>query len=136
MKKLIASIISIIFVCGILFSYLMPPQKVAIQTESPYLVNSSNKDKKKVLIFSSRGGGGHISVMNALHEYLDEDFCTGHSFIFADVLSQIDPTKWVSSKSGGEDIYNYFLKKKWFQMTNLMYNFGSWYYLWRKNSCP
>lgn len=134
MKKLIAPIIAIAFATGILFFYLMPPRKTRLKTTSPYLITETNKDKKKILIFSSRGGGGHISVMNALHEYLGEDFCTGHAFVFADVLRQIDPSSWLSSKSGGEDLYNYFLKKKWHQMPNLMYTFGSWYYLWRKNS--
>ncbi len=134
MKRIFATIISILFLSGIVFFYLMPPKKETIETESPYLMHTCNKDKKKVLIFSSKGGGGHISVMNALHEYLDEEFCTGHSFIFSEVLSKIDPAQWVSNKSNGEDVYNFFLKKKWFQTINMMYNFGSWYYVWRKNS--
>ncbi len=134
MKRLIATVISILFLSGIVFFYLMPPRKEAIDTGSPYIVHTCNKDKKKVLIFSSTGGGGHISVMNALHEYLDGEFCTGHSFIFSEVLGKIDPTQWINGKPKGEGVYNFLLKKKWFQSINMMYNLGSWYYLWRKNA--
>jgi processive 1,2-diacylglycerol beta-glucosyltransferase len=72
--------------------------------------------------------------MNALHEYLGDEFCVGHSFIFTDVLERMDPTQWVSRASTGEDVYNFFLKKKWFPLTNLMYRFGAWYYPFRKQS--
>ncbi len=131
MKRIISTLIGIVLVAGILFCYLMPPQRVIIQSETPYKITSTNRDKKKILIFSSRGGGGHISVMNALYEYLDDTYLIGHSFIFTDVLSQIDPAQWVT-KGNGEDFYNFCLKRKWYQCTNLMYNFGSWYYLWRQ----
>ena len=133
MKKLVAGIISLVFITGIIFFYVMPPQKIELEEESPYKLTTCNKDKKKILIFSSRGGGGHISVMNALHEYLDDEFCVGHSFIFTEVLDQVDPTQWVGN-ANGEDIYNFFLKKKWFPMTNLMYKFGAWYYPFRRRS--
>lgn len=128
-----AAIVGLLFATGIIFFYVIPPQKVALETESPYKATSCNKDKKKILIFSSRGGGGHISVMNALQEYLDDEFCVGHSFIFTEVLDRIDPTQWVF-KSTGEDVYNFFLRKKWFPLTNLMYKFGAWYYPFRRKS--
>ncbi len=134
MKKLIAPIIALLFLCGLVFFYLMPPKRETIDTESPYLVHTSNKDKKKILIFSSKGGGGHISVMNALHEYLDEEFCTGHCFLFSEILSALDPAQWMYGSSNGEDVYNFLLKKKYFQSLNVMRNFGSWYYMWRKDT--
>jgi len=50
------------------------------------------------------------------------------------VLCRVVFSQWVSNKSNGEDVYNFFLKKKWVQSINMMYNFGSWYYSWRKNT--
>ncbi len=128
MKKLLLTITTIFIFAALFLLYVVPPQ-YRIETTSPYPLTSANKDKKKILIFSSRGGGGHISVMNALEQYLKDDFCVGHAFIFTDVLSYMDPAqKILNGKISGEDWYNFTLKRKWYQLSNITYNFGSWYY--------
>jgi UDP-N-acetylglucosamine:LPS N-acetylglucosamine transferase len=127
-KKLLTTIASIFIGTALILIYIVPPQQV-LESQSPYILTSANKDKKKVLIFSSRGGGGHISVMQAIEQYLQEDFCVGHSFVFADVLGRLDPAqKILNGKVSGEDWYNLLMRKKWYQLTNLTYSFGSWYY--------
>lgn len=128
MKKLLFTIITI-FACTALFLFYVVPPHYRIEDKSPYHVTTSNKDKKRILIFSSRGGGGHISAMNALEQYLKNDFCVGHAFIFTDVLGYMDPAqKLLNGKVSGEDWYNFLIKRKWYQLINITYNFGSWYY--------
>lgn len=128
MKRLLLTVIGIFAFTALFLFYIVPPQQT-IDSTSPYIITSSNKDKKKILIFSSRGGGGHISVMNALEQYLKEDFCVGHSFIFTDVLGHFDPIqKFLNGKATGEDWYNFTLKRKLHPLTHMTYNFGSWYY--------
>ena len=134
MKRLSLTILGTFAFTAIFLFYVVPPQQ-NIENESPYTITTANKDKKKILIFSSRGGGGHISVMNAIEQYLEEDFCVGHSFIFTDVLGALDPAQRIlNSKVNGEDWYNLTLKRKWHQMTNFTYSFGAWYYHFRQNS--
>lgn len=129
MKRLIATIIAIIFVSGILFFYLMPPQKETIETESPYNIDTCNRDKKRILIFSSRGGGGHTSVTKALHQYLQDDYCVGHALMFTEVLKKFDVIQKLSNKRAtSEDMHNWFAKKKWFQLLNVEYNMGVWFF--------
>ncbi|HLE76574.1 MAG TPA: glycosyltransferase [Candidatus Babeliales bacterium] len=135
MKRLFATIIAIIFVAGILFFYLMPPQKEVIETESPYNIDTYNRDKKKILIFSSKGGGGHTSVTNALYQYLEHDYCLGTSYIIPHILKSIDVfQKFSNEKVTFEDMHNWLAKKKWFSLLNLEYNLGLWFFaLNRKN---
>ncbi len=128
MKKLLVTIITIFIFTALFLFYVVPP-KYRIEGKSPYDMTSCNKDKKRILIFSSRGGGGHISAMNALEQYLRDDFCIGHAFIFTDVLGYMDPAqKLLNGKASGEDWYNFLIKRKWYQLINITYNFGSWYY--------
>lgn len=128
MKKLLLTITTIFIGAALFLFYVVPPQ-YRIESKSPYILTSSNKDKKKILIFSCLGGGGHISAMKALEQYLEADFCVGHAFIFSDVLGYVDPAqKLLNGKVSGEDWYNFLIKRKWYQLINITYNFGSWYY--------
>ncbi len=103
---------------------------IPFDKESPYDISTGGHGRKKVLIFSSKGGGGHISAMNALTEYLKEDYIIGTSFIFSDVLAKFDPIQQLTfGKKTGEDLYNFFIKKKWHLPINLtMSDFGPWLY--------
>lgn len=89
---------------------------------------------KKIIIFTSAGGGGHMSVTNALLEMLHDRYNAKAACIFTDVLGGIDPAQFFTfGKYTGEDFYNYIVRKKWFWFLNLIYKFGIWYYKLRRS---
>ncbi len=85
--------------------------------------------KKKIIIFTSSGGQGHISAMKAIQAYLGNEYETKPVFIFDEVFKGIDPSSRLTFGAiNGEDIYNYFLRKRWYKILNCMYNLGNWYF--------
>jgi len=132
-KKLYTIIFAIFFCSGIALFYLVPERNLS--EGSPYHITSHNKDKKKILIFSSKGGGGHISATNALTEYLEPEFCVGSVFVFSNLLQSVDLTgKFNRGKKTSVDSYNYFLKRNWHRMLNFVSHVGSQYFLLRKRT--
>ena len=85
--------------------------------------------KKKIMIFTTSGGGGHISVTQALQEYLQDSFTVEPVFIFQEVLSSIDIIRAITfGRYNGEDVYNYLVRKKWFGLLNVFYQLAVRYY--------
>ncbi len=85
--------------------------------------------KKKIIIFTSGGGNGHISATKALNSYLSDEYEIKPVFIFEDVFLRVDPASVITfGKIQGEDVYNFFLKRRWYSIINLIYDFGYWYY--------
>lgn len=77
---------------------------------------------KKILIFSSYGGGGHISATDTLKEYLQHDYDMSTVYLIDEVLGCLDPIKILSFKKYTEEkFYNYCLQKKWTWFINKMY---------------
>lgn len=77
---------------------------------------------KKILIFSSYGGGGHISATDALKEYLEKDYDISTVYLIDEVLGGLDIIKIFSSnKYTQEKFYNYCLQKKWTWFINKLY---------------
>ena len=63
---------------------------------------------KKILIFSSYGGGGHISATDALKEYLHKDYDITTVYLIDEVLGGTDPIKILSfNKYTSEKFYNF-----------------------------
>lgn len=84
---------------------------------------------KKILIFSSYGGGGHTAVTKALTSYLKDDYEVISTNIFNDVLGSIDPIKkFAFGAHSGEDLYNYLMPRKWYRFLNTYYKIGSFYF--------
>ncbi len=84
---------------------------------------------KKIIVFTTSGGGGHISVTQALQEYLQDSFTIEPVFIFQEVLSSIDIIRAITfGRYNGENIYNYLVRKKWFGLLNVFYQFAVQYY--------
>ena len=75
---------------------------------------------KKILIFNSHGGGGHISATKALELYLCQKYIVKPALIFADVLGLVGST--------GENLYNFFIRHKWYRAIHAMSFFGKWYF--------
>ncbi len=85
--------------------------------------------QKKILIFTSPGGGGHMSATRALQEYLGDEYDISTSFIFQEVLGSFDPISTITfGYSCGESTYNYFITKKFYRILNAMGTFGTWYH--------
>lgn len=83
---------------------------------------------KKILIFSSYGGGGHISATDAFKEYLDKDYTITTINIIDEVLGCLDPLKIFSfGHYTSEKFYNYCLQKKWTWFINKLYNSANFY---------
>ena len=81
---------------------------------------------KKVVIFTSRGGGGHLSVSNALEQQLKGEYDVRQVFIFSDVLGTIDPINLISrGRYNGEILYNWFMRKRIYWVLNAMASLGS-----------
>lgn len=88
-----------------------------------------NTGKKKIVIFTSSGGGGHVSASNALQEYLSDTYEVKVSYIFEEVLGSMDPMQRITfGKQTGEDAYNECMRKKWYRMINIISRFGHWYF--------
>ncbi len=115
----------LLIACGLY--YILPPHAKKRNGNGPY--THGDPHKKKILIFTSGGGGGHISVSNALIDYLKDDYHIGSVFMFADVLSKVDPVQTMFGKRfTGEDWYNNLIKRKWNFVLNVFYTFGTRYY--------
>lgn len=86
--------------------------------------------KKKIIIFTSGGGRGHISATEALKQYLGSAYQIEQNFIFNDPLKSLDPLSVLSrGKYVGEDVYNWLLRGKWYALINVFaYWFGRFYY--------
>jgi processive 1,2-diacylglycerol beta-glucosyltransferase len=82
-------------------------------------------NKKKIIIFTSRGGGGHLSATDALKQYLGDEYDVQSYLIFQDVLKPLDLIQVLTfGKYTGEDFYNYCMKRKWFATLNFLYKTG------------
>lgn len=90
--------------------------------------------KKKIIIFWSKGGGCHKAMVDALEPMLKDIYDIKTVNVFENVLASIDPVKSMThGKSDGEDLYNYFLSHDWIRTTNLLVEFGRKAMYWRHN---
>jgi processive 1,2-diacylglycerol beta-glucosyltransferase len=84
---------------------------------------------KKVIILTSSGGRGHLSVSKALRSYLEKDYSVKKVFFFADVLKSFDLAQLITlGKYTGEDLYNILLRRKHYRLLNMFYTIGNWYF--------
>lgn len=85
---------------------------------------------KRIIIFNSSGGGGHISVTNALKQFLEHDYQVKIVEVFLTVLAPIDIINTLSQgKMHAEALYNFFIKKKWNSCVNTLLLKGCVWYL-------
>lgn len=84
---------------------------------------------KKIIILTSTGGGGHISVSSALKNYLKHTYKVEDVLPFKHILKSLDPLmSTVFGCIDGENIYNFLLRKKYFTLANLLYSLGEHYF--------
>lgn len=85
---------------------------------------------QKVIIFTSAGGGGHMSASNALATYLKDDYETTQVCLLADILKSFDPILFATlGKCGGEATYNAITPYNQWWLLNLIYRLGRLYFL-------
>ena len=85
--------------------------------------------KKKIIIFNSTGGGGHISVTKALESYLAAEYTIESVPILQELLQPVDPVYMITlGNYKGEDAYNYFIQNKAYRFLNFSSVFAAWYF--------
>ncbi len=90
-----------------------------------YIRGKNAGNKKKIVVFTSTGGGGHMAATRALQSYLEDEYTVIPYF----PLVEHDPMKAVLFGYGdGEDTYNYLIMRKYYNIMNLMAKGGVWYY--------
>jgi len=78
---------------------------------------------KKILIFTSSGGGGHLSATSALENYLHEyEIEIVHIF---KLLQHLDPIRVITGNTYScEELFNEFLPKKYIRLLSWISRFG------------
>lgn len=128
---LIGLIIAMVTLAG----FSMVDKKENAVGKERQIINLKN-NKKTVLIFSSYGGGGHISAARALHEYLEGSYDVNTVYIFDQVLKTLDPLKILTfGFCTGEQFYNFCLRKKFTAVINMFYKSARVLYSLEKNLC-
>src|SRR3982750_3261050 len=90
---------------------------LAIHVQTPKL----NSSRKRILILTSSGGGGHISATQAIEAYLKDSYDISSAYIFGDVLKSYDPIRFVTwDYAGGEDFYNWLITNNLVLFTNIV----------------
>ncbi len=65
-------------------------------------------ERKKIVIFTCRGGGCHISVHRALQAYLSDEYEVIITDFIRDVVGGLDPIQFLTRhKYGADDFYNF-----------------------------
>jgi processive 1,2-diacylglycerol beta-glucosyltransferase len=125
--KLHHIIISIIVLCvGITVYY---------STKNVIFRNSTPSIKKKIVIFTSFGGGGNFEASKAMESYLSTDYEIILCHAFKEILVPLDPFNFLTFQQySGEELYNSFVPGKHFELLGWMYKFGRWYIQAQKNS--
>jgi processive 1,2-diacylglycerol beta-glucosyltransferase len=97
------------------------------QNNHDRMVNQTKLKKKKILIFSSKGGGGHTAVAKALHGYLKDDYHITTVNACQDVLSSFDIMQFLTFwRLTGEDFYNFCLQCRWITLLDKFISIGCW----------
>lgn len=87
------------------------------------------KPKKKIVIFTSPGGGGHMAVTRALNSYLSDEYIIEPHNIFQDVLGAFDPIEKITfGHIAAEETYNFFITRKFYRTLNAIAFLGQWYF--------
>jgi processive 1,2-diacylglycerol beta-glucosyltransferase len=90
---------------------------------------------KKIVIFTSKGGGGHIAVSDALFSYLAQEYEVEVALTFTEVIQSLDILRKISfGRYNWIRLYNDLLRKKYFGIINIIQAIGSTYITMRCKS--
>jgi processive 1,2-diacylglycerol beta-glucosyltransferase len=85
-------------------------------------------EKKKIVIFTSSGGRGHISATEAIQEYLGDAYEIKVVYPVREILQELDFIHKITGGSyNAEDMYNTFLARKQIGMVKTMVYAGQFF---------
>jgi processive 1,2-diacylglycerol beta-glucosyltransferase len=115
--------------CGLDFWYNLTQNAYEYEAaEQPMQQNHEDIPKKRIIVFFSKGGGGHISALHALESALEPLYDLEAVNIFTDIMGPLDSiSSWTFNTLTGEDLYNVFLMGRWTLLANAYYVVGSWF---------
>jgi processive 1,2-diacylglycerol beta-glucosyltransferase len=120
MNNILRKFIFLGLLVTVVSSFKLSPQK------DGSTLDTSSVKKKKITIFYSKGGGGHISATNALTSYLEKDYEVSRVNIIDEILYSFDFVRYLSFNFyQSEDIYNICLSRNWLRAVNMLARFGS-----------
>ncbi len=81
--------------------------------------------KKRIITFTSCGGGGHVSAARAVRTILQDSYEIADVYMLRDVLAPLDFVKQATFEySSAEDLYNYLITNKYVWFTNTLCAYG------------
>lgn len=84
---------------------------------------------KKIIILTSEGGGGQVTINAALTNQLKSHYDLKSVLYFVEILHCVDLFYFFSfGYYSGEDFYNYVQKKRFFRFMQACYYVSRWYY--------
>lgn len=113
-----------------------PRPKVQLQKKiSHQKVSKKPIRKKRIVIFSSTGGGGHTAVSKGLKHYLKNEYDITIVNIFQEVLSSVDTLDMLTfGMISGEDFYNFCLRVRWTNLVGHFVRAGCSYFAFRQKT--
>src|SRR5579871_3010754 len=85
-------------------------------------------EKKKIVIFTSSGGRGHISATEAIQEYLGDTYEIKVVYPVREILQELDFIHKITGGShNAEDMYNNFLARKQIGLVKTMVYAGQFF---------
>lgn len=89
--------------------------------------NAITIEMKKIVIFMSDGGAGHVAVSNALKNYLQNKYEISVVNFFEKVIPSIDTFRSLTfGKYSGENVYNFLLRHRFANLIKGYTYLGNW----------
>lgn len=105
-------------------TFLIPSNKDIMDIKNAKYLKTK---KKKILIYTCRGGGGHMAVSRAVTDYLKDQYDIVAVNMFGEILAPIDYLGFATAgKFTGEDFYNFCLQSRWNSIVARYLDLGSW----------
>lgn len=77
--------------------------------------------RPNILVFSSLGGGGHVSAWNAIRGSLEREYAIKRIDPFDTLLGPLDPIRRLSGdRLSGEGFYNFCMRRGWFGVASTL----------------
>lgn len=128
----------LVLIVGIVLSYFFCMLQVSNQGQRNVTRFSNQQDgasaQKKIMIFTSSGGRGHISATEALTEYCNEQYQVESVYALREILGPVDFIYTITcGRYHSEELYNYFITHNYIWVIPIMVWFGECFFWLRAN---